>query len=158
MKKMIFLFVVLMNQSAYAEMTIHHKEHHHRVTLYGIEKYLRYEEPGFWETPRHRRGFEREEAILWLEKHGRLEGGEILTYLEWRRGLDPGRFDHYHPRLGALLWAEGRYPVEVPALPPMAAIPEPSTLLLAAIGIGVGFFRNILLRVVKFCGRIVIVD
>jgi hypothetical protein len=35
--------------------------------------------------------------------NGLLPQSPLVSYLEWRRSLDPSRFDRYHPRIGALI-------------------------------------------------------
>jgi hypothetical protein len=48
----------------------------------------------------------------------------FLRYLLWRRGLDPARFDHYHPRIGPIL-ASFPFPSPSPPTSLPTAHPEP---------------------------------
>jgi hypothetical protein len=56
--------------------------------------------------------------------NGLLPQSPLVSYLEWRRSLDPTRFDHYHPRIGALI-AQDLATVSTNALP---APPLPTVL------------------------------
>ena len=65
-----------------------------------------------------------------------------------RRDLDPARFDRFHPYLGWLLGGLGRpcpvIPCTPPTIcpnPPIHAVPEPSSLALAAVGLGLVIIR-----------------
>lgn len=65
-----------------------------------------------------------------------------------RRDLDPARFDRFHPYLGWLLGGLGKPDPVIPCVPPPAcpnppihAVPEPSSLVLAAVGLGLAIIR-----------------
>lgn len=56
-------------------------------------------------------------------ENGRLPDSPFIEYLRWRRGLNPARFDAFHPRLGRLLDQE-----MVVCPPPPPICPEPGQL------------------------------
>jgi hypothetical protein len=74
----------------------------------------------------------------------------FVRYLLWRRGLDPARFDHYHPRIGPILASLSppppspptsvptTHPTPPPSIPQPQGlnVPEPPTTLLALALIG----------------------
>lgn len=77
---------------------------------------------------------------------GLLPQSPLVSYLEWRRSLDPARFDRYHPRIGALIGQDLAVrtaslpapPIPVvlpppvlvadPAPPPPVLVPAPQTI------------------------------
>jgi hypothetical protein len=46
----------------------------------------------------------------------------MVTYLEWRRNLDPTRFDHYHPNMGPEL--QSLLPTTATSTPPLNPSPQ----------------------------------
>jgi hypothetical protein len=85
----------------------------------------------------------------------------MIDYLEWRRDLNPARFDRYHPFLGprlgrlvppvvlAPLTGVPTDPVVEPPITPLApltipplSVPEPSGLLLIGLVSAVGLWRR----------------
>lgn len=79
-------------------------------------------------------------------------------YLIKRRELNPARFDHFHPLLGAILKEDARLrltpcprPGDDGGVPGGGGgggqvVPEPSTILLATIGLGLGGWRLLVRR------------
>jgi hypothetical protein len=83
------------------------------------------------------------EMVQALESSDPL-GTPMVQYLEWRRNLDPARFDHWHPEMGPVLGSlqppttTTTTPTVNPqpqTLPPPLhqEVPEPGTM---AIGVG----------------------
>lgn len=84
---------------------------------------------------------------------GHLVQSPFVRYLSWRRGLDPVRFDTFHPVVGPLLaklpgptaMAPPPPPVRPPTVnpAPQVVVPEPNALLvglcLASAALGVGW-------------------
>ena len=92
-------------------------------------------------------------SMIWreLRQGGDLSALPMISYLSWRRSLNPQRFDHYHPRLGAAIHRLTPLPPATvpetitpipPTTPPLIppspqtvepSVPEPSTILMALL-------------------------
>ena len=96
-----------------------------------------------------------------LPMNGLLPDNSLTRYLQFRRGLNPVRFDFYHPTLGAILVEDHKLktnvncvggelippplpPLPIPGTPspsppvggppPIRAVPEPASLALILVG------------------------
>lgn len=81
---------------------------------------------------------------------GRLVDTPFVDYLNWRRSLDPARFDHYHPNVGPELALPAPHLMPTPAAtatgggtkhpfrPAPQNLPEPGSLGIAVVLLGAG--------------------
>lgn len=92
-------------------------------------------------------------SMIWreLRQGGDVSALPMLSYLTWRWSLNPQRFDHYHPKLGAAIERLVNQPTVTvpetitpspPTTPPLIppspqtvepSVPEPSTILMALL-------------------------
>ncbi len=89
-------------------------------------------------------------ALIKRESHADLATADPLSlpmvqYLEWRRDLNPARFDHFHPFVGPILQSllpppttVNPQPQELP--PQFASVPEPGTISIALGLLAAGAF------------------
>ncbi len=93
--------------------------------------------------------------VLSASPSGVLPHTAFVEYLQWRRGLNPARFDHFHPQLGQMLLQDqiARSTVPPPVVVPKGPVepggvnppppigpqvPEPNSGLIALVLIGAG--------------------
>ena len=97
-----------------------------------------------------------------MPMNGILPDNSLTRYLDYRRSIDPARFDHYHPALGAILVEDQKLkagqgcvageiiPPPIPVPPPVGTpspgppagggplpprlVPEPTSLVLILLG------------------------
>lgn len=90
--------------------------------------------------------------LVLATQNGVLVQTPFVSYLEWRRSLDPTRFDYYHPRIAGVLaqflttpaTPLGSTPGSTPATPmttqPQNTVPEPGTFAATLTLFGLGLW------------------
>lgn len=94
-------------------------------------------------------------------EQGLLHPSAFVAYLEWRRSLAPARFDFYHPRIAQAIFTDQQIRQSLVTTPPITptvnpnpgtitpptdviippvTTPEPSSVVIAVMMIGAGFW------------------